>query len=224
MRDTNPCNHHQLIGQREFCPDCGLSRTEVLVESCAPFLKDDETPAECIRRNRKDVEGCMTMLVAERREKGALRAERDELLETQRKFGSMMHEQMDKLDEAVALLTEIAGHRASVQFFAPHLAGVVAVLARLDAFLARTDSQNPAKGADMTQTVDSTSDARTINNVMRHGYRVLSDEEKAHMQAIKDKGLELWSLIGSIGEGRELSLAKTKTEEAVMWAVKHITR
>ena len=52
-----------------------------------------------------------------------LRAERDELLETQRKFGSMMHEQMDKLDEAVALLREIAGHRAAVQFFAPHLAG-----------------------------------------------------------------------------------------------------
>lgn len=73
-------------------------------------------------------------------------------------------------------------------------------------------------------TVDSTSDARTINNVMRHGYRVLSDEEKAHMQAIKDKGLELWNLIGSIGDSRELSLAKTKAEEAVMWAVKHITR
>lgn len=73
-------------------------------------------------------------------------------------------------------------------------------------------------------TVDSTSDARTINNVMRHGYRVLSDDEKAQMQAIKDKGLELWTLIGSIGESRELSIAKTKAEEAVMWAVKHITR
>lgn len=31
------------------------------------------------------------------------------------------------------------------------------------------------------QTVDSTSDARTINNVMRHAYRVLSDDEKAQM-------------------------------------------
>ena len=74
------------------------------------------------------------------------------------------------------------------------------------------------------QTVDSTSDAHTIHNVMRHGYRVLSDDEKAQMQAIKDKGLELWGLIGSFGESRELSLAKTKTEEAVMWAVKHLTR
>lgn len=73
-------------------------------------------------------------------------------------------------------------------------------------------------------TVDSTSDQRTVNNVMRHAYRVLSDEEKAQMQAIKDKGLELHTLLESIGTSRELSLAKTKTEEAVMWAVKHITR
>jgi hypothetical protein len=77
--------------------------------------------------------------------------------------------------------------------------------------------------ADMT-TINSTSDERTANNVMRHQYRVLSDVEKAQMQALKDKGLELHDLIESIGQSRELSLAKTKTEEAVMWAVKHITR
>lgn len=76
----------------------------------------------------------------------------------------------------------------------------------------------------MTEFVDSTSDQRTVNNVMRHAYRVLTDEEKALMQAIKDKGLELHDLIESIGNSRELSLAKTKTEEAVMWAVKHLTR
>lgn len=73
-------------------------------------------------------------------------------------------------------------------------------------------------------TVDSTSDERTVNNVMRHQYRVLTDDEKGKMQAIKDKGLELHDLIESIGASRELSLAKTKTEEAVMWAVKHLTR
>ena len=72
-------------------------------------------------------------------------------------------------------------------------------------------------------TVNSTSDERTINNVMRHQYRVLSDAEKVQMQAIKDKGLELHNLIEGIGQSRELSVAKTKTEEAVMWAVKHIT-
>lgn len=74
------------------------------------------------------------------------------------------------------------------------------------------------------KTVDSTSDARIVNNAMRHQYRVLSDDEKAQMQALKDKGLELHQLIESIGKSRELSLAATKTEEAVMWAVKHITR
>lgn len=73
-------------------------------------------------------------------------------------------------------------------------------------------------------SVDSTSDERTVNNVMRHQYRVLTDAEKQTMQAVKDKGLELHDLIESIGASRELSLAKTKTEEAVMWAVKHLTR
>jgi hypothetical protein len=73
-------------------------------------------------------------------------------------------------------------------------------------------------------SVDSASDARTVNNVMRHAYRVLSDDEKILMQQIKDKGLEFHDLIESIGASRELSIAKTKTEEAVMWAVKHLTR
>lgn len=76
----------------------------------------------------------------------------------------------------------------------------------------------------MPEVVDSTSDQRTVNNVMRHQYRVLTDAEKQQMQAIKDKGLELHDLIESIGASRELSVAKTKTEEAVMWAVKHLTR
>lgn len=72
--------------------------------------------------------------------------------------------------------------------------------------------------------VQSTSDERTVNNVMRHAYRVLTDEEKAQMQAIKDEGLKFHDLVEGIGQSRELSLAKTKIEEAVMWAVKHITR
>ena len=71
--------------------------------------------------------------------------------------------------------------------------------------------------------VSSTSDERTVNNTMRHAYRVLSDEEKAQMQAIKDEGLKFHDLIACVGQSREISLAKTKVEEAVMWAVKHIT-
>ena len=73
-------------------------------------------------------------------------------------------------------------------------------------------------------TVDSTSDERTANNVMRHEYRVLSEEEKAQMKGIKDLGVEFVELCNGIGRSRELSLAISKMEEAVMWAVKHVTK
>ena len=72
-------------------------------------------------------------------------------------------------------------------------------------------------------TVDSASDDRTANNAVRHQYRVLTLEEKARMVAIKDAGAALLALIEGTGSSRELSIAKTKTEEAVMWAVKHVT-
>lgn len=75
----------------------------------------------------------------------------------------------------------------------------------------------------MSDTIQSTSDERTVNNTMRHQYRVLSDEEKAQMQDITDKGLALLETIKATGQSRELSLAATKTEEAVMWACKHVT-
>ena len=55
----------------------------------------------------------------------------------------------------------------------------------------------------MTDFVDSQSDERVVNNVMRHAYRVLSEDEKNTMQAIKDRGLELHELIESIGQSRE---------------------
>jgi hypothetical protein len=73
-------------------------------------------------------------------------------------------------------------------------------------------------------SVDSKSDERTVNNVMRHAYRVLSDIEKAAIQKLKDDGLAFHEYVESLGQSRELSIAKTKIEEAVMWAVKHITR
>ena len=72
-------------------------------------------------------------------------------------------------------------------------------------------------------SVESTSDDRTVNNTMRHQYRVLSDAEKANMAKIKDMGRDFHEFVGGLGTSRELSLAKTKIEEAVMWAVKHIT-
>ena len=76
----------------------------------------------------------------------------------------------------------------------------------------------------MSTKVDSTSDDRTANNVMRHEYRVLSAEEKEQMRRLKDIGAEMVKQIDEVGQSRELSLAKTKAEEAVMWAVKHVTK
>jgi hypothetical protein len=73
------------------------------------------------------------------------------------------------------------------------------------------------------QTVDSASDDRTANNAVRHTYRVLSDEEKAQMVALKDIGAAFIAKCHEVGKSRELSLAVTNAEQAVMWAVKHVT-
>ena len=73
-------------------------------------------------------------------------------------------------------------------------------------------------------SVDSASDGRVVNNVMRHEYRVLDESEKMAMKRIKDLGREFTELCDTVGASREMSIAKTKAEEAVMWAVKHITR
>lgn len=84
----------------------------------------------------------------------------------------------------------------------------------------------------MADAFKATSDERTVNNVMRHEYRVLTDDEKRQMQAIKDHGLAFVELLHSVGgtpadsggqASRELAIAQTKIEEAVMWAIKHVT-
>lgn len=73
-------------------------------------------------------------------------------------------------------------------------------------------------------SISAISDARTVNNVMRHEYRVLSDEEKLAMKTIKDMGLAFHEYLKELGTSRELSLAATKLEEAVMWSIKHLTK
>lgn len=76
----------------------------------------------------------------------------------------------------------------------------------------------------MPETVDSASDDRVANNAVRHQYRVLTDDEKAGMVAVKDAGALMLTLIDRHApSGREAALARTKVEEAVMWAVKGIT-
>lgn len=73
------------------------------------------------------------------------------------------------------------------------------------------------------QKIESTSDERVKNNVVRHEYRVLSDAEKADMKELKDLGLAFITKCQAIGKSRELSLAITNAEQAVMWGVKHVT-
>jgi len=63
-----------------------------------------------------------------------------------------------------------------------------------------------------------------MKDIMRQAYRVLTPEEKKTMENVKAMGLDFWWAIDDLGDSRELSLAKTKIEEAVMWAVKDITK
>ena len=62
-----------------------------------------------------------------------------------------------------------------------------------------------------------------MNDVMRRQYREPTADEQKQMQTVKHQADELHAYLGMIGTSRELSLAKTKLEECVMWAVKHIT-
>lgn len=82
------------------------------------------------------------------------------------------------------------------------------------------------------KTVDSASDDRTANNAVRHAYRVLGETEKANMVRVKDAGAAFIALLHEIGAtdpkadrfaSRDLSLANTHAEDAVMRAVRHIT-
>ena len=75
----------------------------------------------------------------------------------------------------------------------------------------------------MTETVNSASDDRTVNNTVRHQYRVLTDEEKQQMLELKDLGAAFIAKCNEVGKSREMSLAVTNAEQAVMWAVKHVT-
>lgn len=62
-----------------------------------------------------------------------------------------------------------------------------------------------------------------MSDEVRRQQRALTDRERAEVAAIKARGEALLIEIGEHGNSRELSLARTKVEEAVMWAVKHVT-
>lgn len=71
--------------------------------------------------------------------------------------------------------------------------------------------------------VQSTSDARVANNALRHQYRVLTEVEKVQMQTLKDIGADFIDSCDNIKQSAEMTIAKRKMEEAVMWAVKGLT-
>lgn len=63
-----------------------------------------------------------------------------------------------------------------------------------------------------------------MSDLFRQEYRVLSDEEKLAMKMVKDAGRRFGEALDLyVPPGREKSLAITKIEESVMWAVKSIT-
>lgn len=68
-----------------------------------------------------------------------------------------------------------------------------------------------------------TKDVMVDSTVVRHVYRVLTEEEKFQMKVIKDLGEAFIDAVDALGSKREYSLAKTKIEEAVMWTVKGLT-
>jgi cobyrinic acid a,c-diamide synthase len=73
----------------------------------------------------------------------------------------------------------------------------------------------------VAEYVNSASDARIVNNAMRHEYRVLSEVEKRAMTHIKNMGLGLIRAIEANCESsRESLIAVEKVEEAMMWAIK----
>ena len=65
---------------------------------------------------------------------------------------------------------------------------------------------------------------RPAPDAMRRVYRELSDGEQKLLQLFKDHGAAFLDLCNQLAPSRELSIARTKMEEAVMWAVKHVTR
>jgi hypothetical protein len=77
-----------------------------------------------------------------------------------------------------------------------------------------------------------------MNDITRHEYRTLDGADKHNIASVKDYGEAFISTLFNIGgvagvdrngqpnkqSSRELQIAQERIEEAVMWAVKHITR
>lgn len=64
---------------------------------------------------------------------------------------------------------------------------------------------------------------KTTKNDVRQEYPEISNRQKRLIAKVKDIGLELMDTFDESRPSRELSIAKTKVEEAIMWAVKGIS-
>jgi hypothetical protein len=78
------------------------------------------------------------------------------------------------------------------------------------------DFDNPATPA----TLRSDAVARAA---VRADYRVLTEAERGRIVALKAAGAAFIALCREVGSSREMSLAVTNVEQAVMWAVRHVT-
>jgi hypothetical protein len=54
-------------------------------------------------------------------------------------------------------------------------------------------------------------------------YRALSSVERESLQEIKERGQAFIEFLAGLGQSESLDIARIRAEEAVMWAVKHIT-
>lgn len=61
-----------------------------------------------------------------------------------------------------------------------------------------------------------------MSNTFRINQRKLTEAEREHIDDVKSIGQALHNVFAEI-DNREIRIAKTKLEEAVMWAVKGIT-
>ena len=96
-------------------------------------------------------------------------------------------------------------------------------LAIIDLETNKYEMYNLDKIFEKEAQMNNTSDNRTINNTLSHQYRILTDEEKVFISQVKDAGLAFLHLIQH-SDKRELIIASERIEEAVMWAVKGITK
>lgn len=83
---------------------CELRRQDELLAACEPYLKDGETPAERIQRERRDTNAALTLLAREKRKSEAMLAALKRIRETRVFLGAVAQEM---LDDAIKMAEEV---------------------------------------------------------------------------------------------------------------------